>query len=558
MNAAVRNEKLLYGWRDPVQPQPAATVILLRDGADGLEILMTRRSTEASFAPGAYVFPGGRVDQADRTLAREILMSGSTAGTTNEEQITDTSFAVAAIRESFEELGILLATNANGQYPDSALVATMDRSHDASFAKQLADNTLRADVDAVQWFSHWITDRDLPRRFDTRFYVARMPDGQHPVADEAEQFEPVWVNPARGLASHEAGQFDMIFPTIRTLRQLTAFQSADELIQHCRGDRTMWVSSPRGGYLKGDVARYSENEMPFGELELVTPDGQVEHTLDWQHDAVPLLRNVIRLTAPNPGRMTGPGTNTYIVGEPGNYVVIDPGPNDAGHIRKIADIVGSDLTQIICTHSHPDHYPGAKPLRELLGNSSIPILGRPSGPNFNPAWQFEPDILLEDGNLVPCGGHSTLQALHTPGHASNHVCLLLVEDGLLFSGDHILNGSTTVIDHPDGNMLDYMNALNRLSQEALSYILPAHGYVIASPYAEIDRLIKHRLKRESKVVTALSQASGGTLDDLVVIAYDDVDVTLHPVAKRSLSAHLAKLVQEGRARQTTDRWHVSK
>ena len=133
--------------------------------------------------------------------------------------------------------------------------------------------------------------------------------------------------------------------------------------------------------------------------------------------------------------------------------------------------------------------------------------------------------------------------------------MLLAEDGLLFSGDHILNGSTTVIDHPDGNMLDYMNALHRLAGESLSYILPAHGYVLGQPYEVIDGLVRHRLKRERKVQAALTQTGGGNLDDLVLVAYDDVDKILHPVAKRSLTAHLVKLVADGQAAARDDCWY---
>jgi len=296
--------------------------------------------------------------------------------------------------------------------------------------------------------------------------------------------------------------------------------------------------------------------LPYGELELVTPDGRVEHTLDWQSErVVPLLRHVYRLTAPNPGRMTGPGTNTYFVGEPGNWLVIDPGPDDAAHIDRIADFVGSGLRSIVCTHAHPDHAPAALPLQQRTG---APILGRPSGPDFNPAWTFRPDRTLEDGARL-AAADSTLRILHTPGHAEHHVCLLLEEDGLLFSGDHILCGSTTVVDPPDGDMRAYVQSLERLAAEPIEYILPAHGHVIARAKTEIARLIAHRMAREAKVVDALERSGGGTLDDLVVLAYDDVDPVLHAVAKRSLTAHLLKLRDERRAifEDRSTRWRLA-
>ncbi len=536
---------LLHGWRDPVQPRPAATVILVRDGSDGLEIMMTRRSMQASFAPGAYVFPGGRVDDADHVLADSL--PGENADASDHQT---KAFALAAIRESFEELGILFARRPDGQWPDPSWISTLDRNTSNGFAQVLAAHQLTPALDAIHWFTHWVTDRDLPKRFDTRFFVAHTPPEQSPVADESEQFEPVWVSPADALARHEQGQFEMVFPTIRTLRHLLNYGSAGELLERAArlgadGGEARWQSCPRAGWLNGELTRFSENETAYGDLELVVPDGNTNHRLDWQNEPVPLLKHVTRITAPNPGRMTGPGTNTYVITDAGKSVVIDPGPDHPEHLARIATLVTGDLVAIVCTHSHPDHYPGAIPLRQMLGQTDSPILGRRAGPHFNPAWIFEPDRQLQDNEVILCGS-LRLRALHTPGHASNHVCLLLEPDQLLFSGDHILNGSTTVIDHPDGSMLDYMNSLYRLRDEPIRFILPAHGYVLGQPVAQIDGLIRHRLKREAKVLAAVEQHRQATLDELVLTAYDDVNPVLHPVAKRSLTAHLVKLLAENR------------
>ncbi|MBX3590233.1 MAG: MBL fold metallo-hydrolase [Burkholderiaceae bacterium] len=539
MTATVRPEKRLHPWQEPVAARPAATILLLRDSGDGPQVLMTRRSNSASFAPGAYVFPGGTLDARDASpLARELAL----ARPDQDDEIL--SFATAAVREAFEELGILLARGRADGTALAQIARSLDRSRNADLFAQVAAHELRLALDEVHWFSHWITDRDLPKRFDVRFFVARMPAHQQPVADEGEQFEPTWVTPAEGLARHEEGRFNIIFPTIRTLRRLTRFGSVDEVLAHASGQSRVSVSCPRGGWLRGRIERFSEEELPFGELELVTPDGGLHHSLDWQSErVVPLLRHVHRLTAPNPGRMTGPGTNTYIVGTPGDWLVVDPGPDDAEHIDRIAAFVGDGLKTIVCTHAHPDHAPGAAPLQRLTGAR---IVGRPSGPHFNPAWTFRPDETLEDGARLKVGD-STLRALHTPGHAEHHVCLLLEEDGLLFSGDHILNGSTTVVDPPDGDMRAYVASLQRLAAEPFEFILPAHGHVIARAKTEIARLIAHRMAREAKVVDALDRLGGGTLDELVVLAYDDVDPLLHPVARRSLTAHLLKLRDERRA-----------
>lgn len=545
----VRVDKRLHDWHEPVTPRPAATLLLLRDTPDGPEILMTRRSLRASFAPGAWVFPGGVVEREDQLAIRRGLTTSR--GDQSDELLP---FGVAALREAFEELGVLLAHGMADSQELARLIREMDRTHPDHFLDQLEDAGLRLALDQLFWLSHWVTDRDLPKRFDTCFFMARMPEHQRPEADRKEQFEPVWINPARGLELHEQGQFNIIFPTIRTLRRLAKFRDTEEILAHTQAQRKIVVSCPRAGWVGGQLQRFSEEEPPFGELELVSPDGRAEHHLDWQSErVVPLLRQVARLTAPNPGPMTGPGTNTYFIGAPGNWFVIDPGPADSGHIERILGHVGTGLKAIICTHGHPDHVPAAWTLQQETG---APVLGRASGPNFRREWTFRPDRQLEDGERLRTGD-STLRILHTPGHAEHHVCLLLEEDGLLFSGDHILCGSTTVISPPDGDMLAYIRSLERLAREPFEFILPAHGHVMSRGKDEVARLIAHRLLREEKVIAALLATGGGTLDDLVPLAYDDVDPIIYPIAKSSLLAHLLKLRDEGRAREArSQRWEL--
>jgi recombination protein RecT len=544
-----RREKLLHGWREPVATRPAATILLLRDSAAGLEVLMTRRSATASFAPGAYVFPGGTLDAADRSDA-----AVAAARARPDQDDAHRHFAAAALREAFEELGVLLAYRRGTDDPvDPALAASMDRSHDGDLYAQLQRAGLELAIDRTGWLSHWITDRDLPKRFDVRFFVAPMPAGQHAVADGAEQFEPVWVNPADALQRHEQGRFSMIFPTIRTLRQLQRFASVEQVLEACRTQASVFTSCPRGGKVAGRDTRFTEDEMPFGELEMVAPDGQMVHALDWRtEEIVPLRRNVRRLTAPNPGMMTGPGTNTYIVGEDGAWVVIDPGPALPAHVDRIAALVRDGLQAIVCTHSHPDHSPGAPLLREAVGRA-VPILGLPSGPHARANSAFVPDRALGDGERIRVGD-ATLRVVHTPGHAANHLCLVLEEDRLLFSGDHVLNGSTTVVDPPDGNMVAYLASLERLIAEPVDFILPAHGHVLGPAVGAMRKLVAHRLGREAKVAAVLARSGGGTLDELVPSAYDDVKPALYPVARRSLLAHLEKLVEDGRATRDGERW----
>ncbi len=516
-------------------------MLLLRDaGAGGIEVLMTRRSASASFAPGAYVFPGGGIDPAD-SQSHDIAARRPTQADLNLTQ------AIAAIRESFEELGVMLARHRDGSPAGPADIAALDRH--APFAAQCRERGLVLAADQVYVLAHWITDRDLPRRFDVPFLVARMPQGQEPVADEAEQFEPVWVRPADALARHKAGNFFMIFPTIRTLERLAPFPSVDAVLQACAGEQPLWTSCPRAGFVSGAESRHMETDMQYGELALVSPDGQIVHHLDWRADQpVPLLKNVTRITAANPGAMTGPGTNSYLVGDPSTgYIAIDPGPDDPEHIEQIWRAAGGNIRMIVCTHSHPDHAPGARPLQQMCA-AKPPVLGLPSAPTARHTSEFTPDRELTHGQtLVLEGGgeRHSLQAIHTPGHAANHLCLVLLEDGLLFSGDHVLNGSTTVVDPPDGDMTDYLDSLDALaaacSAHGIEFILPAHGHVLGFASRAIAHLKAHRLQREAKVIAAMQARPDGDLDEWVALVYDDTPQRMWPVAKRSLLAHVQRL-----------------
>jgi len=545
-----RLNQLLHAQREPVAPLHAATVLLLRDSPAGLEVLMTRRSLQASFAPGAYVFPGGGIEAAD---AQGHAQARRRAGQ-SDAHLTQ---AIAAIRESFEELGLLLARRADGAHVDAADVARLDRH--APLLPQCAAHGLTLAADEVFVLARWITDRDLPRRFDVPFLVARLPAGQTPVADEREQFDPEWVRPADALARHREGRFFMIFPTVRTLERLQRYPDVAAVLQACaETEEPLWTSCPRAGLLGGREARYMEGDPPFGELALVCPDGQMQHPLDWQSERpVPLLQNVQRLTAPNPGVMTGPGTNSYLVGDPRTgYIVIDPGPNDPEHLQRLWRAAGGDIRMIVCTHSHADHAPGARPLQALCldaGRSPAPpVLGLPSAPTARAASHFSPDRALQHQELLTLISQGpepeithTLQVIHTPGHAANHLCLLLREDGLLFSGDHILNGSTTVIDPPDGNMTAYLDALDALdaacADHDIEFILPAHGHVLGEARRAIAQLRTHRLQREAKILRVMQALPDGTLDEWVARAYDDVPERIWPVAKRSLLAHVERL-----------------
>lgn len=270
-------------------------------------------------------------------------------------------------------------------------------------------------------------------------------------------------------------------------------------------------------------------------------------------EVVQLNDMVRRVTAPNPGMMTGPGTNTYIVGQEA-LALIDPGPLSKPHLGVLLETVGSRLKWIFCTHTHHDHSPGARALKAATGAQ---LLG--CGPALDDGRQdptFAPDRVLVHGDVVDCGEFK-LRAVHTPGHASNHLCYLFDVKGILFTGDHVMQGSTVVITPPDGDMIAYLQSLESLlALEDLQYFAPGHGHLITNPHDEARRLIAHRLKREQKVVAAFATKNPATLDELVSLVYDDVPQRMHPVARRSLHAHLLKLEKEGRVRGGAD-WRLA-
>lgn len=246
----------------------------------------------------------------------------------------------------------------------------------------------------------------------------------------------------------------------------------------------------------------------------------------------PLVR---RILAPNPGMMTGPGTNTYLVGVD-EIVVIDPGPDDSSHLDAIAACGGDRVRWIVCTHTHPDHSPGAAGLKARTGAEVLAYADRDG---------LVCDATLDDGDAIEAT-EFRLAAVHTPGHASNHLCFVLEEERLLFSGDHVMQGSTVVISPPDGDMADYLRSLERLLdlRPRVKAIAPAHGQLIDDPVGHVRYYIRHRLDRERQVVEALP-SEPTTIPALVERIYTDVDPDRYPVAAKSVWAHLRKLAAEG-------------
>ncbi|MBV2147755.1 MBL fold metallo-hydrolase [Sphingobium sp. AS12] len=276
--------------------------------------------------------------------------------------------------------------------------------------------------------------------------------------------------------------------------------------------------------------------------------------------AIPLSPLVARVLAPNPSPFTFTGTQTYVVGT-GDMAVIDPGPDEADHLAALmAAIAGRPVVAIVCTHTHRDHSPAARPLSAMTGAPVIgcaPLTLDDDGPRADAAFDaaYRPDRVLADGDRLTGDGW-TLEAVATPGHTSNHLCFALVEEQALFTGDHVMGWSTSVISPPDGDMADYMRSMQRLLEREDAVYYPAHGEPIDNPQRLVRGMMGHRKQREGQILRFLERNGDSVIPDMVAEMYKGVDPRLHPAAGRSVLAHLIDLNQRGIVRAADGLWQM--
>lgn len=255
-----------------------------------------------------------------------------------------------------------------------------------------------------------------------------------------------------------------------------------------------------------------------------------------------LFDQVVRVLAPNPSPLTGPGTNTYLVGE-GDLAVIDPGPDDPVHLAALRAAIGSARVRtILVTHGHADHAPLAA---RLAAEFSAEVAG--SGP----APTYRPDVQLHDGDEAAAGPHWQLRAMATPGHSADHLCfslLRLERPPLVFTGDHVMEGSTVVIPPPDGDMDAYLESLRRLLdvRPEPAALLPGHGGVLSAPRRYLEEYLAHRLAREEAIARAVAARGPATVAEVAAVVYPEVGSELRPFAELSTWAHLRRLRRLGR------------
>jgi glyoxylase-like metal-dependent hydrolase (beta-lactamase superfamily II)/8-oxo-dGTP pyrophosphatase MutT (NUDIX family) len=543
-------------------PRPSATVVVVRMGADGIEVLLSRRAERGDHNSGAWVFPGGLVDAGDRVAHRFCAgLDDATASARLGVDEGGLDYYIAAVREAFEESGLLFATSGAALVEieeAAALRLTPWRGQLHRGERTLSEFCdafdLRLAVDRLIYLSHWITPKGRVKRFDTRFFLAVAPPMQTAVHDGSELVEQLWLRPVDAL--HESAALKLLTPTQKTLELLTRFRTIESLLEWASADRKVVLTVPRIGTGSKGTRPVIPEEPAWAELGRLDPEGRGDHSYEINPDvAVRLSSRVLRVTANNGSVMTGPGTNTYLIGggDANEWAVIDPGPLGEAHVRAVVGAAPGPIRWIFATHTHVDHSPATVLLKELTGAT---VHGRlPDHREWQDAT-FAPDVALSGGERFALPGDTTLRAIHTPGHASNHICYLLEEEKTLFTGDHVMQASTVVINPPDGDMAAYLASLRALLAEDLEWLAPGHGFLMAEPRRAIEWIIAHRLKREAKVVDALAAHATATADALLPVVYDDVPTRLHPMAMRSLTAHLQKLRADGRAAEQDGRWSL--
>ena len=484
----------------PPIPRPAATVVLVRDSGDGLEVLLTLRPPHLTFMGGATVFPGGAVAAADRD---ERWQQASVLGPDEAAAGMDVTGAealavrVCALRETFEEVGWLAAEGPWRQLSRS------DAEPPECFLERCLELGVRLGTERLSPTGRWVTPLGSPIRFDAHFFVAAVDPEWRPRPDPHEVAHCHWSTPDRALDELAAGRAIMAPPTIEMLQRLQA---------------------------SATVAAALSAPAPRGTLHAMAPTR-----------LSPLVEVVL---APNPGLMTGPGTNTYLVGT-GPVCVIDPAVPDPSYIEALSS--AGDIAAIAVTHRHRDHVGGAA---ELARRSRAPVR----------AWGEEPAggapvVALRDGDVIEVPG-ARLRCLHAPGHALDHLCFLIEGVASLFSGDNILGEGTAVISPPEGDMGDYLATLKRLRELELDRIYPGHFRALEGGEWVIDRLLEHRAQRECAILKALKT---GPLppEEIVSVVYGDVALELHHLAARTVVAHLELLERQERVEKGAAGWRVT-
>lgn len=478
----------------------AATLVILRDAPAGLEVFVTLRPRSLRFMGGATVFPGGAVSRADldpRWESASTMDRTAATEASGESHEAALGYYVCALREAFEEVGLFLGT---GAAPDPDVADDAGR-----FLEACLDSDAVLDTARLVFGGRWVTPLGAPVRFDTRFFCVRAPGDWEPRVNAAEVEAWSWVTPQRLLDDLATGRVLMAPPTIEMVQLLAEHATVEDVLMGIRRD-------PLDGAGKLISVRLS-----------------------------PMVHVVV---APNPGPMTGPGTNTYIVGA-GPTFVIDPAVDDHPYVDEVVARAGN-VEAVLVTHRHSDHVGGVRAIAERTGAPVRAFGADPAG---------EADVLpLDDGSVLSAGGVS-LTTLHCPGHARDHLCWVMGGTASLFAGDNILGEGTAVIAPPDGDMRTYLATLERLVALDIDRIYPGHFRWLDGGKRVIRGYIDHRKDREGQVLEAVG-AGIETVEQIVGRIYTEISQQLVPVAAYQVLAHLEMLEEQKKVWRENDRWKL--
>jgi endoribonuclease LACTB2 len=483
----------------PVTPKDAAAIILLKDKSD-LKVFWVKRSTKLQFMGGYHAFPGGQLDKEDASI--------NVSGCEGEDAV----MRVCAVREFFEEAGVLLSHNANTLSLEAIAAKRKTLTEGTkSFKQILDDDTLEIACSDFEPAGRWVTPHFSPRRFDTWFFVAWMPEGQEALIETGELETGEWIRPGDALAQWKKGEITLAPPTLHIIRTL---------------------------------AKHAEKPEGLGAALASIPEAKRATVR-----RIELRPGIFLFPVRTPTLPPATHTNCYIIGGE-ELVVIDPASpyeEEQAELDKFIDGLiseGRRVKEIIITHLHPDHIGGAAYLRDRLG---VPVAAhRLTADRIS--YAVNVDRMIEDGEMIALDGDPgwKLRAMLTQGHARGHLCFYEELTGAIITGDLVVGIGTVVIDPPEGNMKQYFDSLHRLlALPKLSVLFPAHGPAIGSAREKIEEYIQHRTMRENKILAAV-QAGAGSPHEIVEAAYTDVNPSLWGLAERSTIAHLEKLEEEGR------------
>lgn len=481
-------------------------MILLRDRHDP-RIYWVRRHEEMAFQGGFHAFPGGQAEPDDAGLP---LLNGG-RGEADRARVT-------AIRELFEETGVLLARGADDLGPRKLNELRRRVAAGESFADLIGACGLEIDASDLAPAGRWVTPAFSLRRFDTWFFTAWLPEGQEPSIGGSELDVGEWIHPAAALAEWERGRILAAPPITHALRRLAGGL-------HDLEARLTSIPEARGG----DVRK------------------------------IEFKPGIVLFPVRTPTKPPATHTNCYLIGRR-QCVVVDPATPYEDEQAALCDYLesrraeGCELKEILLTHQHPDHVAATRVVAERF---RLPVAAHPLTAEKLPSW-ISVARRIEDGECWRLDGEPalTLRAVLTPGHARGHLCYYEEFNRTLISGDLVVGLGTVVIDPPEGDMRDYLDSLEKVKRLAPAVIMGGHGPAVGSPLRKLDEYISHRLAREASVLAAV--AAGNTeLDGVVRAVYTDVSADLHPLAARSTLAHLIKLEAEGRVSREGDTWRLA-